>query len=198
MSAVAWAKLTAVWQNLMTIFEHKKSPLTGYDLLNKPINFGRSRCCLRSLSLKLSYMWTAEWRIIWRKIIAVIYAIFVVAKRKPEKKNSVRLAGPVRFLFATAKVAYITAMIFLHIILYSSVHINDFHIFTTSSTFFPRVYNEPIQRPALSWLVSLIGRALHRYHRDQGFESRKGLNFFQAFFSQLQKLRIKLRWSFFN
>ena len=35
-----------------------------------------------------------------------------------------------------------------------------------------RVYNEPIQRPAPSWLVSLIGRALHRYRRGQGFESR--------------------------
>ena len=32
------------------------------------------------------------------------------------------------FLFATAKVAYITAMIFLQIILYSAVHIYDFHI----------------------------------------------------------------------
>ena len=53
-----------------------------------------------------------------------------------------------------------------------------------------RVYNEPIQRPAPSWLVSLIGRALHRYRRGQGFESRTSLNFFQAFFSQLQKLRI--------
>ena len=46
-----------------------------------------------------------------------------------------------------------------------------------------RVYNEPIQRPAPSWLVSLIGRALHRYRRGQGFESRTSLNFFQAFFS---------------
>ena len=27
-------------------------------------------------------------------------------------------------------------------------------------------------RPALSWLVSSIGRALHGYHRGQGFESR--------------------------
>ena len=53
-----------------------------------------------------------------------------------------------------------------------------------------RVYNEPIQRPAPRWLVSLIGRALHRYRRGQGFESRTSLNFFQAFFSQLQKLRI--------
>ena len=46
-----------------------------------------------------------------------------------------------------------------------------------------RVYHEPIQRPAPSWLVSLIGRALHRYRRGQGFESRTSLNFFQAFFS---------------
>ena len=49
-----------------------------------------------------------------------------------------------------------------------------------------RVYNEPIQRPAPSWLVSVIGRALHRYRRGQGFESRTSL----AFSSQLQKLRI--------
>ena len=31
-----------------------------------------------------------------------------------------------------------------------------------------RVYNKPIQRPALSWLVSLIGRTLCRYRRGQG------------------------------
>ena len=41
-----------------------------------------------------------------------------------------------------------------------------------------RVYNEPIQRPAPSWLVSVIGRALHRYRRGQGFESRTSLIFF--------------------
>ena len=35
-----------------------------------------------------------------------------------------------------------------------------------------RVYNEPIQRPAPSRLVSATGRALHRYRRGQGFESR--------------------------
>ena len=56
-----------------------------------------------------------------------------------------------------------------------------------------RVYNEPIQRPAPSWFVSLIGRALHRYRRGQGFQSRTSLNFFQAFFLQLHKLRIQLR-----
>ena len=47
-----------------------------------------------------------------------------------------------------------------------------------------------IQRPALSWIVSLIGRALHQYRRRQGFESRTRLNFSQAFSSELQKLRI--------
>ena len=53
-----------------------------------------------------------------------------------------------------------------------------------------RVYNEPIQRPAPSWLVSLISRVLHRHRRGQEFESRTRLNCFQAFFAQLQKLRI--------
>ena len=30
-------------------------------------------------------MWTEEWRIIWMKIIAVVYATYAVAKRKPKK-----------------------------------------------------------------------------------------------------------------
>ena len=41
-----------------------------------------------------------------------------------------------------------------------------------------RIYNEPIQRPAHSWLVSLTGRALHRHRRRQGFESHTSLIFF--------------------
>ena len=102
------------------------------------------------------------------------------------------------FLFATAKVAYVTAIIMIHLILHSAVqfftpqfssslrfsYIHNFIIILS------RVYNEPIQRPAPSWLVSLIGRALHRYHRSQGFESRTSLNIFQAFFSHLHRLRI--------
>ena len=39
-------------------------------------------------------------------------------------------------------------------------------------------------------LLAQLVRALHRYRRGQGFESRINLNFFQAFFSQLQKLRL--------
>ena len=35
----------------------------------------------------------------------------------------------------------------------------------------------------LSWLVSSVGRALHRYRRGHGFKSRTGLNFFQVLIS---------------
>ena len=52
--------------------------------------------------------------------------------------------------------------------------IYDFHIIILS-----RVYHEPIQRPAPSWLVSFIGRALHRYRRGQ-LRTPVGLTFFQA------------------
>ena len=102
---------------------------------------------------------------------------FAVEKRKPEK-----------FLFETAKVASITAMIFFHIILHHEVLIYDFHIFIIILL---QVYNEPIQRPAPSWLVSSTDRALHLYRRGKGFESRTSPRmFFHAFFSQLQKLRL--------
>ena len=94
------------------------------------------------------------------------------------------------FLFATAKDAYIT-LYDLHSynssLRSSQVWFSYIHNFIIILS---RVYNEPIQLPAPSWLVSLIGRALHRYRRSQGFESRTSLNSFQAFFSQLQKLRM--------
>ena len=104
-----------------------------------------------------------QWRIIWRKIITAVYATYAVAKRRPEKN--------------------IYVYIYSNNSSFRSSHIYDFHIFIISSLSFHAVYHEPIQRPAPSWLVSLIGRALHRYRRGQGFESRTSLNFFQAFFS---------------
>ena len=61
-----------------------------------------------------------------------------------------------------------------------------FSYFHNVITILSRVYNEPIQRPAPTWLVSSTGRALHQYRRGQGFESRTSLIVFQAFFSQLQ------------
>ena len=46
-----------------------------------------------------------------------------------------------------------------------------------------RVYLEPPSWPAPSWLVSSVGRALHRYRRGRGFKSRTGLNFFHVLFT---------------
>ena len=37
--------------------------------------------------------------------------------------------------------------------------------------------------------MNSVGRALHRHRRGHGFESRSSLNFFQALFSQLVRLR---------
>ena len=71
----------------------------------------------------------------------------------------------------------------------------NFHIFTIISSS-KRLCIELTEWPAPSWLDSSIGRTLHRYRRGHGYESRSSLNFFQAFFSQLLKLRIQLRWSF--
>ena len=90
-------------------------------------------------------------------IIAVIHATFAVAKRKTEENSGLygirtldlcdtgaalyrrseefesraSLSFFSGFLFATVKVTYITAMIILHLILLSAVHICDFHIFKT-------------------------------------------------------------------
>ena len=47
----------------------------------------------------------------------------------------------------------------------------------------PRVYNDPTQWPAPSWLVSLPGGALPRHRRGQGFKSRTSLNFIRLFFT---------------
>ena len=131
-----------------------------------------------------SYMWSREWRIIWMKIIAVIYATFAAAKRKPEKK--IRLVRdsnpwPLRYRCSDDLHSYNSSLRSSNIWF---SYIYNFVIILS------RVYNEPIQRPAPSWLVSLIGRGLHRYRSGQGFVSRTSLDFFQAFFSQLQKLPI--------
>ena len=68
-------------------------------------------------------------------------------------------------------------MTFLQIILHSEVHIHDLHIFIISSLSFHGFITNQFQRPAPTWLVSLIGRALHQYRRGQGFESRTSLSF---------------------
>ena len=74
-------------------------------------------------------------------------------------------------------------MIFFHIILHPAVLIYDFIYIHNFIIILSRVYNEPIQRPARSWLVSSIlvecGTAIAE---GQGFESRTSLNFFRLSF----------------
>ena len=89
----------------------------------------------------------AEWRIIWRKIVAVIFAS------------------------------------------------SSFHGFITNQL------NDQFQEPLLpvpNWLVSLIGRALHRYRRDQGFESRTSLTYFFSGFLFATAKVAYVTWSSFK
>ena len=57
-----------------------------------------------------------------------------------------------------------------------------------------RLYYEQTTWPAPTWLDSSVCRALHRYRRGHGFESRSGLNFFQALIWISQLLKVPL-WS---
>ena len=97
---------------------------------------------------------------------------FAVAKKKPEK-----------FLFATAKIAPITAIIFFHIILHPAVLIYDFHIFITSSSSFYRFTTN-----LLNGLLP-AGLLVQMVERCTGIAEVKGPNPVQAriffFFSRL-------------
>ena len=89
-----------------------------------------------------SYMRSAGWRIIWKKIIVIIDTTFAVAKRKPEKNSGLYGIWTLD-LFVTGAVllpirlgwwwsceyltlSYIrTVMIFFHIILHPAVSYKD-------------------------------------------------------------------------
>ena len=89
------------------------------------------------------------------------------------------------FYYYLSSVHYYEDRFHIHVINRSSnIWLSYIHnrLFTTS-----RVYLETTQWPALSWLISSVGRELHRYRGGHGFKFRTGLNFFQAFFSLLLK-----------
>ena len=82
---------------------------------------------------------------------------------------------------------------YFHCCLLSSVHycrdLSHIHFFICCSHIWflyicsplfitQQVYLEPTLWSASSWLVSLVGRALYRYHRGHGFIFHTGLNFF--------------------
>ena len=102
-----------------------------------------------------------------------------VVRLKPEKNSGLNLT--------TAYVVCITAMISPIFISFSAVQIYELsyiHLYSLSSTGILRTH----EVASSQWLDSSVGRAMHRYRRGHGFESCSGLNFFQAFISQLLKL----------
>ena len=64
---------------------------------------------------------------------------------------------------------------------FSAVQIYDSHVFL-SHLLHLRVYNELTIDQLPVGLIAQLVRALHRYRRGHGFDSRSGLNFFQALF----------------
>ena len=55
-----------------------------------------------------------------------------------------------------------------------------------------RIYLEATYWSAPNWLVSSVGRALHRYRRGHGYKSRTALNFFMTHFHYCLRLRCSL------
>ena len=82
---------------------------------------------------------------------------------------------------------------FNHIIIYSNSLCSSLYYFlifiTSSSSFHGFIMNQFNDLLPVGLLAHLEG-VLHRYCRGQGFESHTSLNFFQPFFSQLQKLHL--------
>ena len=64
------------------------------------------------------------------------------------------------FLFATAKVAYVTAMISPHTILHCAVHIYDFQILITLYTLCRNLWREITRKVACDLLISYAVVAL--------------------------------------
>ena len=76
------------------------------------------------------------------------------------------------FLFATAKVAYVTAMISPHTILHSAVHIYDFQILITLYTLCRNLFTREIPRKvacdllisyAVVALMTILAKLFHFY-----------------------------------
>ena len=114
--------------------EHYGMKLWIYENHMQDLEYPRGRRPRAVLRPRAQFIWTAEWRIIWSKIIAVEYATYAVAKRKPEKIQACTRG------FEPLKVLRFTYMIFSYI--------HNFIIILS------RVYHEPIQRPAPSWLLA--------------------------------------------
>ena len=89
--------------------------------------------CNEVMNIWKSYMWTAGWRIIWKKIVTVIDATFAAAKRKPEEIQACQDSNPwplpVELTSQLGAGRWISSY-------YTRKTMYDFHIFITSSSSF--------------------------------------------------------------
>ena len=119
------------------------------------------------------------------KIIAVVYATFAGGEKKRKPEKNIRLVRLVRDGLdlcdtgaALCQLSWQASWDDLHS--YNSSLRSSHICFSYVHNFiiiFSRVYNEPIQRSAPTWLITLIGRVLDRYRRGEGFEFRFRLSF---------------------
>ena len=105
---------------------------------------------------------------------------WVVVFTTAQVVNTVVMNTTFQVVFITAKIAFIFTS-------FSAVHIYNFSIFHSRLFTTSRVYFEPTWWSATGWLVSSVGKALHRYRRGHGFKSPYRPEFFQALFSLLLK-----------
>ena len=134
----------------------------------------------------------------WVFFESIITACFIVIHYAPFQESPYRPEFFSGLIFTTAQVVHITTRItFVHVFIRSSNIWLSYilnRLFITS-----RVYLKPTSWPAPSWLVSSVGRALHRYRRGHGFKSRTGLNFFSGLiFTTAQVVHITARITFIH
>ena len=118
-----------------------------------------------------------------------IFAVDTQFKQLRKRKNSNPAEAWIffRLLFRNCLNCVSTAKIFHNVITHNR-GTNP----VTIMLYYPQWHDGPLKLTGSQqlWLHSSVGRALHRYRRGHGFESRWSLNFFQASLSQLLKLRI--------
>ena len=103
--------------------EHYGMKLWIYENHMQDLEYPRGRRPRAVLRPRAQFIWTAEWRIIWSKIIAVEYATYAVAKRKPEKIQACTRADSNPWKFRGSHIW------FFHIFIISSL---SFHGFITN------------------------------------------------------------------
>ena len=135
-----------------------------------------------------SYIWTADKDVNMKAIFSLMNTTWAVVKIRPEKNSG-------QYGIWT-HVHYCEDGFHIHGFNCSSnIWLSYIHSCLLATS---RVYLEPTWWPALSWLVSSVGEALHWYHRGHGFKSWTGLNFFSGLiFTAAQVVFITVKITFF-